>query len=122
SGVDSVAIGDGSESSAEAAVALGAGALATANDSVALGSNSVADQDGTVSVGTTGRERRIVNVADGVDATDAVNKGQLDAIVGQADANTLAIGNLATQVTGIDGRVTDIEGQLGTLQSSAADL
>jgi autotransporter adhesin len=37
-----------------------------------------------VSVGSAGSERQITNVADGTQATDAVNKGQLDALAAQA--------------------------------------
>ena len=67
-------------------------AAASGNNSVALGAGSVATADNTVSVGTTVSERRIQNVANGVDGTDAVNYGQLqqsqaDAI-GQANAYT----------------------------------
>ena len=39
---------------------------------------------GVVSVGSTGNERRITNVAGGVDATDAVNVAQLDAVTNAA--------------------------------------
>jgi autotransporter adhesin len=49
-----------------------------ATNSVALGNNSIADEPNTVSVGSVGSERRITNVAPGVNSTDAVNKGQLD--------------------------------------------
>ena len=72
-----VAIGDNSLASGNDAVALGASAQATANNSVALGANSVANQANTVSVGSAGNERRITNVAAGVNATDAVNVSQL---------------------------------------------
>jgi len=51
--------------------------------SVAIGMNAAADRDNVVSVGSLGAERQIVNVADGTQATDAVNKGQLDAVVAQ---------------------------------------
>jgi autotransporter adhesin len=44
---------------------------------VAIGQDSVADEADTVSVGSSGNERRVTNVADGVNATDAVNVQQL---------------------------------------------
>ena len=44
---------------------------------MALGANSVADQPNTVSVGSPGAERRITNVAPGINPTDAVNFAQL---------------------------------------------
>ncbi|MFC5742110.1 YadA family autotransporter adhesin, partial [Dyella tabacisoli] len=60
-------------------VAMGAGAEVTADadNAVALGAGSVADKANTVSVGAIGKERRITNVADGVDDTDAANMSQL---------------------------------------------
>ncbi|MBQ8090459.1 MAG: YadA-like family protein, partial [Pyramidobacter sp.] len=49
----------------------------TAANAVAIGNGSVADKADTISVGSAGKERRIVNVAPGVDQTDAVNVSQL---------------------------------------------
>jgi autotransporter adhesin len=46
---------------------------------VALGASSVADQANTVSVGSATNQRRITNVAEGVNGTDAVNVDQLKA-------------------------------------------
>ncbi|EAM2850632.1 autotransporter adhesin SadA [Salmonella enterica] len=66
-GADSVAIGSGS------------GSIAAAENSVALGTNSVADEANTVSVGSSTQQRRITNVAAGVNNTDAVNVAQLKA-------------------------------------------
>ncbi len=74
------------DAAATNAVAVGEGASVTASGAVALGQGSVADQIDTVSVGSAGNERRVVHVADAVDAHDAVNKGQMDA----GDAQTLA--------------------------------
>lgn len=48
-----------------------------ATNSVAIGANSTATQANTVSFGTAGNERRLTNVAAGVNATDAVNMSQL---------------------------------------------
>lgn len=79
SATDSTAIGANATASAISASAFGRDATATANRSVALGAGSVADQANTVSVGAAGAERRIVNVASAVAATDAVNKAQFDA-------------------------------------------
>jgi trimeric autotransporter adhesin len=59
------------------AVAIGGNAIASAKSAVALGSNSVANRDNTVSVGAAGAERQVTNVADGTQATDAVNLRQL---------------------------------------------
>jgi autotransporter adhesin len=82
-GADQAAAATGSQ-----AVAIGAGATASANNSVALGAGSVANRDNTVSVGSAGNERAIANVADGVVATDAVNKRQLDTVADSTRAYT----------------------------------
>ncbi|MFX1739975.1 YadA family autotransporter adhesin [Paraburkholderia kururiensis] len=59
-----------------------AGATASAPNAVALGSGSVASEANTVSVGSAGSERRITNVAPGINPTDAVNMSQLQAVQG----------------------------------------
>ena len=71
-------------------MALGENALASAANSVALGFGSVADQANTVSVGAVGTERRIVNVAAGTAATDAVNFSQLTAVNSAVATETAA--------------------------------
>jgi len=58
--------------------AIGGGATASAANSVAVGQGSLADQPNTMSVGSAGNERRIINVADGVAPTDAVNMRQFE--------------------------------------------
>jgi autotransporter adhesin len=77
SGNDALAVGNDSSASGNGSTALGTDASATGDNSVAIGSGSVADEDDTVSVGSQGNERRITNVAAGVDPTDAVNVSQL---------------------------------------------
>lgn len=62
------------------AIAIGDGSEATAENSIALGYNSVASETYTVSVGGNGTTRRIVNVADGTADTDAATVGQLTAL------------------------------------------
>jgi trimeric autotransporter adhesin len=87
-GDPTVAIGANSLASGNQSVALGAGATATANNAVALGAGSVASQDNTVSVGAPGQERRITNVAPGINPTDAVNVSQLQGV--QQSVNEMA--------------------------------
>lgn len=72
---------DGVDANAQGAdsVAIGSGSIAAAENSVALGTNSVADEANTVSVGSSTQQRRITNVAAGVNNTDAVNVAQLKA-------------------------------------------
>jgi len=76
---NSAAGGAGSTAAGANSTALGNGAQAQADNSVALGAGSVADRANTVSVGAAGAERQVVNVADGTQATDAVNVRQLQA-------------------------------------------
>ncbi|KOR11600.1 YadA family autotransporter adhesin, partial [Burkholderia cenocepacia] len=92
SGALAVAIGSDARATSANSLALGSGARVTGNGSVAIGYNSVANQNNVVSVGDVGRERKIVNVADGdvaFQSTDAVNGGQLYA----------ALNTLSTSVT-----------------------
>ncbi|EAA1872904.1 autotransporter adhesin SadA [Salmonella enterica subsp. enterica serovar Give] len=72
---------DGVDANAQGkdSVAIGSGSIAAAENSVALGTNSVADEANTVSVGSSTQQRRITNVAAGVNNTDAVNVAQLKA-------------------------------------------
>ncbi|MCA8238882.1 YadA-like family protein, partial [Burkholderia cenocepacia] len=92
SGALAVAIGSDARATSANSLALGSGARVTGAGSVAIGYNSVANQNNVVSVGDVGRERKIVNVADGdvaFQSTDAVNGGQLYA----------ALNTLSTSVT-----------------------
>ena len=126
SGSNGTAIGSGSKSSAEGATAIGSSANAsgeksTANgeggnasgkNSVALGAGSVASSDNTVSVGTADQKRTISNLADGVNASDAATKGQMDRAIGgvQGQVNDLsrnaysgiAAATALTMIPGVD--------------------
>ncbi|QBQ95850.1 YadA-like family protein [Paraburkholderia pallida] len=90
-GTNSIAAGGGATASGANSTAMGDKASATGNNSVALGANSVADQDNTVSVGSAGNERRITNVANGVNATDAVNVGQLQSGLNALQGNVNSV-------------------------------
>ncbi|EFC2218201.1 YadA-like family protein [Escherichia coli] len=70
---------DGADANAQGkdSVAIGSGSIAAADNSVVLGTGSVADEENTISVGSSTNQRRITNVAAGVNATDAVNVSQL---------------------------------------------
>ncbi|MDR5871742.1 YadA-like family protein [Caballeronia sp. LZ062] len=78
---DSPAVASGANSTA-----MGNGSKATGNNSVAIGSGSVADEDNTVSIGSAGNERRLTNVAPGVNGTDAANMNQLNAVQNSVNA------------------------------------
>lgn len=100
-----IAIGPDSRAAGGYAVALGKGSEATGYSSVALGHNSVASGQNTVSVGNDDLKRRITNVADGLNDSDAATVGQLNAmqsaytdsgiVGGTMDKNTLATGAVA---------------------------
>ena len=97
----SIAMGQGSSASGAYATAIGAGAVATGANSVAIGAGSTdGGQSNVVSVGAPGAERRIVNLAPGVNGTDAVNVDQLTSGLGnlQNQFNT-QIGGLQSQIT-----------------------
>ncbi|NAX89580.1 YadA family autotransporter adhesin [Burkholderia pseudomallei] len=102
SGANSSAYGTGSNATGAGSVAIGQGATASGSNSVALGTGSVASEDNTVSVGSAGSERRITNVAAGVNATDAVNVGQLN-----------------SAVSGIRNQMDGMQGQIDTLARDA---
>ncbi|WP_405045115.1 YadA family autotransporter adhesin [Paraburkholderia sp.] len=88
SGETSTAMGAGSQATGKNSTAIGANSTASAEGAVALGAGSVADQANTVSVGSAGNERKIVNVANGTNATDAVNVSQLNDAVSNAQSYT----------------------------------
>nr|WP_243451584.1 hypothetical protein [Polymorphobacter fuscus] len=78
-GAGGVAVGYQSNATGINGVALGNGAVVQsgATGGVAIGAGSVASAPNTVSFGNPGNERRLTNVAPGVNPTDAVNLSQL---------------------------------------------
>lgn len=99
SAADGIAIGRGVITDGKEAIAFGYGARASGVKSIALGSDSVAEvvrnntkglysgidntdtTMGVVSIGNSRSQRRLINLAPGVNSTDAVNVGQLQALV-----------------------------------------
>ena len=77
-GDHSTALGNNAKAHAERSTAIGHNAEAKASGSVALGEGSVAKEENTVSVGDIGHERRITNVQDPKNLTDAANKRYVD--------------------------------------------
>ncbi|RAR61802.1 trimeric autotransporter adhesin [Paraburkholderia unamae] len=55
----------------------------------------MADEDNTVSVGSEGNERRITNVANGVNPTDAANMGQLQSGLNALQSNVNSVARTA---------------------------
>nr|MCH9691176.1 hypothetical protein [Gammaproteobacteria bacterium] len=88
---------DSAVASGANASALGANTQATSANSVAIGNGSVANAPNTISFGSSGNERRLVNIAPGMSATDAVNLRQfedgLDETLAKAEAYTDTVFN-----------------------------
>lgn len=79
-----------------------ANAVASGANSVALGAGSVAAAANTVSIGTVGGERRLTNLAAGTNATDAVNKQQLDAaLLGAGAGDYIAVNGQGAQPSAV---------------------
>ena len=87
---------------------------AQAAGGVALGAGSTLEGN-AISVGATGTERRIVNVADGVDPNDAVNKQQLEASQAQVIANIPGASVIDTQIVGLGDRLDALTTRLNDL-------
>ena len=89
SGVQSTAGGDGAVASGAGSTAIGYHATSSGANSVALGAGSTdGGQANVVSLGSVGAERRLTNVAPGINGTDGVNVNQLDLLAGAFD-NTI---------------------------------
>jgi len=82
SGNSSYAVGNNNTVAANNTFVLGNNVVVGAgnDNSVVLGNNSTASGPNTVSVGAAGAERRITNVAPGINPTDAVNVSQLNEV------------------------------------------
>ncbi|PWK33592.1 YadA-like family protein [Pseudomonas sp. OV226] len=142
SGAGSVASGNGANAAGNGAVAVGEGAKASANGSVALGSGasdggrgaenytgkySGADNKtaGTASIGNaaTGETRTLSNLADGKEATDAVNLRQLDGAVAESKKYTDdSISSINNSVANQDKRVTDVDNRVTQAVTNVTNL
>ena len=124
---DTLAAGANSKAWAAGSVALGADTTVNygADNSVALGTGSKvfisdikdSDVNGVVSVGSNGGERRIINVADGVNATDAATVGQISKITGMDSEK----GNVV-QYDGEDKAAVTFAGTEGTALKNVSDI
>ena len=95
---NNTAIGNNALAAGNNATAIGLNASATADNSVAIGTGSqTGTRSNTVSVGAPGAERQIINVADGVAPTDAVNVRQLNSVSLRLDK----VGALAAAMSGL---------------------
>ena len=102
---NSTSVGYRSGVSSGNGVAVGAYACASQSDSVAIGYRSNTTISNTVSVGNAAENitRRIVNVADGVDDYDAVNKKQLTAAI---SSGSLSYIGAKKSASGTDGNAS----------------
>ena len=127
-----VVIGQGAEVRTDNATAIGQGSRVVSGDgSVALGQGSMvtatdaksSDPHGVVSVGLTGNKvtegftRRIINVADGVNDTDAATVGQISKITGMDSEK----GNVV-QYDGEDKSTITFAGKNGTALNNVNDI
>ncbi|SIT43220.1 YadA domain-containing protein [Paraburkholderia piptadeniae] len=102
-GVETTAIGGAAYASGDRSVAIGTGARAQYDDSVAIGSNSQVYESDTVSVGRKGGEKRVTNLADGINATDAVNVRQLNNLQQQLTKASTTVRSMAlTDTSALD--------------------
>lgn len=110
------ALGSVAEAQAPFSTAVGAFATATAEGGTALGLNSTilaadVEQGQAVSVGSTAQpflNKRIINVANGVNPTDAATVGQVtSASEGKADS---------AEITRLDAKITEVDEQLDELE------
>ena len=103
---NAVAIGANSNVYGENSVAIGKGASTTVGgwNSVSLGWGSVADQSNVISVGSETNQRRIINVANGTNATDAATVGQMNQLIfGAPSGSRTSLGLTNTGTSLVDG-------------------
>ena len=114
---------DAADAQAEGSVAIGPNAVAAAEGCVALGEGARCEEADTVSVGTADQQRRITNVADGRDASDAATVRQMQ----QGDRWTLEQANsytdmrfnlVADRLDSLDQRLN----QVGAMSAAQANL
>ncbi|MFL9940459.1 YadA-like family protein [Paraburkholderia graminis] len=126
------------------AVAIGGAASATTANSVALGSNSVANSatlatagftpvggtaiaaataaGGEVSVGAAGKERRITNVAAGLNATDAVNVSQLQSEDAKVNNVSNNVSNVANNLSNTNNNVANLSGNVTNINNTVNNI
>jgi len=101
------ALGPESQVAAAGGLAIGATSVvrASASNAVALGAESIADEANTVSVGNGGLQRRMVNLARGINSADAATVAQLGDALGTlgAGAGMDASGNIIAPTYNVQG-------------------
>lgn len=125
SGAGSYAIGNGNQVLGADSFVLGSNITARGKNSVVLGANSDGSLDNVLSVGDVGSERRIVHVAPGVGAADAVNMSQLNAL-GERTNGLVAYDTVDKRVVTLGGQasapaVTLTNLKAGVLSAQSSD-
>ncbi|WP_153067631.1 YadA-like family protein [Paraburkholderia graminis] len=141
---EAIAIGDYSSATAINTVALGQGASAATVNSVALGAGAVANSatlttagftpvggtaisaataaGGEVSVGAAGAERRITNVAAGLNATDAVNVSQLQSEDAKVNNVSNNVSNVANNLSNTNNNVANLSGNVTNINNTVNNI
>ena len=121
-GMQGVGLGTNSTVEGWGGTALGYHTSVTGDGAVAIGMDSVANEDYTVSFGSTGNERRLVNVAAGVNLTDGVNVSQLNAVKESITNSKNEAVNSSNSYTNtiIEGVNSDIAGKANADASNVA--
>ena len=99
-GLSSLAFGAGANASLKNSVALGAGAITTESSKNGYLTNTAVIGDNVISVGSSSLKRRIQNLADGAEDSDAVTVAQLRAL-----ANSVSTGGTGSTSGTVDGLV-----------------
>ncbi len=118
---DGFAVGVRSYVGANGGLAIGASSQvqSSASNAVALGTFSVATDRDTVSVGSDWLQRRIVNVANGSNATDAATVGQLRGALATLGGDVDANGNIINPTFNVQGsQQSTLNDALSTLDSA----
>jgi autotransporter adhesin len=105
-------------------VAIGTSARATAAQAVAIGYGSLASVTNTVSVGSGSIKRRIMNVAPGIAASDAVTVAQLNGMVSemaqaQSAAAPTSTPDSATVIAALQRRLDELSAEVKQLRQLA---
>lgn len=105
---------DGTKDLAQRSTAIGADSQAMAENAVAVGYGSIADEKDTVSIGSKGNERRLVNLKDGTEDTDAATYKQVKEV--QENTDEVA-GDLATETQNRTDADTKLQGNINEVNN-----